>query len=94
MKKVVMSLDELTPETVSKLSEEDVSGLLNKITSDLPKERRSEYVNIINTAFEFRSISAKSRSLKGDLAIYGFKFFPIPFNDKVLMGIKGKSGCK
>jgi len=88
MEKEIISLEELTPEKVLKLSEEDVSKLLSKIVSDLPKEKRSGYVNIINTAFEFRSISSKSRSLKGDLSLYGFKFFSIPYNNKLIMGVK------
>ena len=88
MEKRIISLEELTLEKVLKLSEEDVSKLLSKIVSDLPKEKRSGYVNIINTAFEFRSISSKSRSLKGDLSLYGFKFFSIPYNNKLIMGVK------
>jgi hypothetical protein len=88
MEKEIISLEELTLEKVLKLSEEDVSKLLSKIVSDLPKEKRPGYVNIINTAFEFRSISSKSRSLKGDLSLYGFKFFSIPYNKKLIMGVK------
>jgi hypothetical protein len=39
MEKEIISLEELTPEKVLKLSEEDVSKLLSKIVSDLPKEK-------------------------------------------------------
>jgi hypothetical protein len=90
MEKEVISLEQLSTENVLKLSEEDVSNLLNKIISDLPKERRSNYVSILNSAFEFRSISAKSRTLKGDLSLYGFKFFSIPYNNRLIMGVKRK----
>lgn len=94
MEKEIIPLEELTPENVVKLSEEDVSNLLNKVISDLPKERRAPYVAVISSVFEFRSISSKNRSLKGDLSIYGFKFFPIPYNPKLIMGIKRKSSSR
>jgi hypothetical protein len=84
-------LEKLTQENVLELSEEDVSGLLIKTIIDLPKDKRSYYVKIINTAFEFRSISSKNRNLKGDLTIFGYKFFPIPNNKSLIMGIKRKS---
>lgn len=85
-----ISLEELTPENVLELSEEDVSNLLIKVVEDLPKEKRSQYVNIISSAFEFRSISTKNRNLKGDLTYFGFKFFAIPYNKNLIMGIKRK----
>lgn len=94
MEKEIIPLEELTPENVVKLSEEDVSNLLNKVISDLPKERRAPYVAIISSFFEFRSISSRNRNLKGDLSIYGFKFFPIPYNNKLIMGIKRKTATR
>ena len=84
-----ISLEELSPENIMELSEEDAFVLLN-IISDLPKEKQSYYENIITTTFEFRSISSSSRNLKGDLSMFGFKFFENPSNKKLLMGIRRK----
>lgn len=85
-----VTLEELTAENVLGLTEEEVSNLLYKEINELPKEKRSYYVNLINTAFEFRSISAKNRGLKGDLSMFGFRFFTIPNDSKYIMGIRRK----
>jgi len=91
MESKVISLYGLTMENVRELSEEDISYLLNRLVSDLPKEKRAKYVNIIGTAFDFRSIGMNNYSLKGDMTISGYKFFPIPYNNKLIMGVKRKS---
>lgn len=86
-----ISLEEITTENIFELSEKDVSDLLNKVICDLPKDSRSYYVNIISSAFEFRSISAKKPLLKEELGMYGFKFYAIPCNKKLIMGVKRKA---
>jgi hypothetical protein len=87
-----ISLEELTLENVLELSEEDVSDLLiEEATSDMPKEKKSYYVGIISNVFDFRSISAKNRGLKGDLSYFGFKFFTIPDNKMYIRGIRRKT---
>ncbi|MDL2213477.1 hypothetical protein LJC72_01320 [Bacteroides sp. OttesenSCG-928-D19] len=87
----VVELCEVTQENVHNFTEEEISLLLNKLVSDLPREQRAPYVQIINTAFDFRSISAKSNGLKKDLEMYGYKFFPIPANKKLVMGVRRKT---
>jgi len=93
MEKAV-SLYELTRENIRDLSEEDISLLLNRLISDLPKAKRPPYVEIIDMAFDFRSISSNNNTLKGDLTISGFKFFPIPYNTKLVWGIRRKKEKK
>jgi len=84
---------ELTNENIWRLSEEDISYLLNKLVSDFPKEKRMPYVDIILMAFDFRSIGINNRELKSNMAISGYKFFPIPYNNKLIWGVKRKD-CK
>ncbi|MBB4036193.1 hypothetical protein GGR21_002094 [Dysgonomonas hofstadii] len=88
------SLFELTMDNVYDLSEENVSYLLNKLISDLPREKRPPYVNIISKAFDFRSIGSSNHTLKSDLMISGYKFFPIPYNNKLIMGVRRKRSVK
>ena len=90
MEQKVFSFSDLTTENVSYLSEENVSILLNKLISDLPRARRPPYVEIINSAFDFRSIGISSHTLKSDLSTSGYKFFPIPYNNKLIMGVRRK----
>lgn len=90
MKTKVISLNDLTLENVSNLSEEDISYLLNRLVSDLPREKRLPYANIISTVFDFRSIGVTNHILKNDLTISGYKFFPIPYNNKLIMGVRRK----
>jgi hypothetical protein len=85
-----ITLEALTLENVKALSEEEVSNMLNKDILELPKEKQAFYSNIIRTAFDFRSVSKKNRTLKGDMTMYGFKFFTIPNNNSYIMGIKRK----
>lgn len=86
-----LSLEELTAENILALSEKEVSDLLTIDIHKLPKEERTYYVNLISKAFDFRSISAKNKKLKGDLGMFGFKFFPIPNDNNFIMGIKRKA---
>jgi hypothetical protein len=90
METKVVSLNNLTMDNVRDLSEEDISYLLNKLISDLPKDRRPPYVEIISSTFDFRSIGASNQTLKGDLSISGYKFFQIPYNNKLVMGVRKK----
>jgi hypothetical protein len=86
-----LTLDELTPENVTGLTEEEAFMLLNKVICELPREKRPYYENIISSAFEFRSISTKNKKLRGDLTMYGYAFFKIPHNDSLIMGMRRKS---
>lgn len=90
MENKTISFNELNLENVDNLSEEQVSNLLNKLVSELPRDRCGPYTNILSKAFDFRSIGSNNHALKGDLAISGFKFFPIPYNNKLIMGVKRK----
>lgn len=87
----IASIKEITPENLCKLSREDVYDLLNTVVRGLPKEERSYYMDIIRTVFDFRSISPTKNYLRKDMIAYGYKFFPIPQNDKLIMGIKRKT---
>lgn len=86
----ITSIEELKPEDVGKLSEEDVHNLMYTLIIDLPKEKRSHYVDMLRVAFDLRSINLTKGYLKRDMMFYGYKFFPIPNNDKLIMGIKRK----
>lgn len=85
-----ITLDELTSKNVNDLTEENVFYLLNTLICEFPREERPQYVNIISTAFDFRSIGSGNRTLKNDLEMSGYKFFQIPYNKKLIMGVKRK----
>ena len=80
MEQIDINIKSLTLENVWNLSEDEVFHMVQKIQEYLPKEERSQYMKIIDTAFEFRSISAKRRDMKQSLTLLGFKFFK-PEND-------------
>jgi hypothetical protein len=82
--------EEITIENVSKLSEEEVYNLLNTVIRNIPREKRSHYMNIVKTVYDFRSISPTKSYLKKDMMVYGYKFFSIPDNNELIMGIKRK----
>jgi|GEM_PF-1569164 len=77
MKQLEINIKNLTLENVWKLSEEEVFNMLQYMQENLPKENRSQYMKIIDTAFEFRSISSKRRDMKQSLTLLGFKFFKL-----------------
>jgi len=86
----ITSIEELRPEEVEKLSEEEVHDLMYTLIIDLPKEKRSHYVDMLRVAFDLRSTSPTKSYLKRDMIFYGYKFFPIPNNDKLILGVKRK----
>jgi len=86
-----LTLDELTLDNVSNLSEEKVSTIMSVDINKLAKEKRSQISNLICTAFDFRTISARNRTLKNDLGMFGFHFYPIPDNKHYLLGVKRKN---
>jgi len=88
MKLVDMNIENLTLENVWDLSEEDVFNMLQYIQVNLPKEEQLPFIKIIDTAFEFRSISSKRRDMRQSLALLGFKFFK-PVNDNSSTMITG-----
>ncbi len=85
-----VSLINLTTENIKDLDEEDIFEFLTNELSGLEKDKRSEYVKIISTTFDIRSVSSKNRGLRADLKMFGFKFFSIPNDNKFVMGIKRK----
>jgi hypothetical protein len=85
-----IALEELSSENVRNLTEENVAKMLNRLISDYPKEKRSQYVTILGSMFDFRSISSNKPELKRVMMNSGYKFFPIPYNKKLIMAIKNK----
>jgi len=83
-------LNNITVENVKEFEEEEVFEFLTNKISALDKEQRSQYVKIISTSFDIRSVSVKNRGLRADLKMFGFKFFTIPNDEKFVMGIKRK----
>jgi hypothetical protein len=70
-------LMDLTAETVWDFTEEDVFHLLEQLSVVLDKNEKSHYMKIIDSAFDFRTVSKKQRMLIESLSKYGFKFFPV-----------------
>jgi len=86
-----ISLEQLTMENVRELSEKEVSEMLNRLISDYPKSLRPQYTDILSSTFDFRSISSHKSDLKDKMVRSGYKFFPIPYNSKLVMAVKNKS---
>ena len=80
MQQQIIEPKELTLQNVWDLSEEDAFILTQYIQTKINKEDRLPFIKIIDTAFEFRSISSKRRDMKQSLSLLGFKFFK-PEND-------------
>jgi hypothetical protein len=76
----------LTLETVWELTEEEVFHLIQGLSAELDKSERNRYTKIIDSAFDFRTVSKKQRVLISSLSKYGFKFFPVE-NTATLRGI-------
>ncbi|MDP4187909.1 MAG: hypothetical protein Q8907_12160 [Bacteroidota bacterium] len=95
MEQQIIDFKNLTQENVWDLSEEEAFTLIQKLQNDIGKEERSPYLKIIDTAFEFRSISSKRRDIKQSLTLLGFKFFKADDKLNMLTGIfKRKSPHK
>lgn len=90
MERIGIALEELSSENVRNLTEENVAQMLNRLISDYPKEKRSQYVTILGRMFDFRSISSNKPEIKRVMMNSGYKFFPIPYNNKLIMAIKNK----
>lgn len=91
----IMHYEELTEENVWNLSEEEAAQLIFHIQSDaVPKEKRGPYIRIINSAFEFRTISATRRDLRSSLTKLGFKFFKKSDTSRQLFGIYKKTSAR
>jgi len=82
-------IEELTEEKVGELTETQVAKIINCIEREPDKEKRLRYLKMIDAVFEVRSISAKNRNLKADLAFFDFKFFPIE-KSSYIRGIRKK----
>ncbi|BDX38859.1 hypothetical protein CYCD_22140 [Tenuifilaceae bacterium CYCD] len=75
MEQPIIEPKELTPENVWNLSEEDAFNFMQHIQTNVSKEERMHYMKIIESAFEFRTISVKRRDMKQSMELLGFKFF-------------------
>jgi hypothetical protein len=84
-------IEDLTLDNVGTLTETQVSEIANTIEKEPEKEKRSQLMKILETAFEFRTISAKNRNLKADLSFMGYRFFPVEQNKVFLRGIRKKT---
>ncbi|MGE0076688.1 MAG: hypothetical protein AB7S48_02410 [Bacteroidales bacterium] len=87
MEQKLTNLDELTPANVWDISEEEAFELMQLILNGVEKEKKSQLLKIIESAFEFRTISTKRRDLKQSLILLGFKFFKPNDNSNMITGI-------
>lgn len=87
---IAVNIDGLKVEDIDKLSEEEVHHLMYTQIAKLPKDHRSRYMDMLRTTFDLRSISPVKRNLRKDMMLYGYKFFPIPNNNDLIIGIKRK----
>ncbi len=83
-------VNDLTIETVKELTESQIAKVLYSLDLQINKENRLQYMKIIDTAFEVRSVSAKSKDRQKDLEFFGYKFFPIQNNRNYVRGIRKK----
>lgn len=84
-------IEDLTLDNVGTLTETQVSEIANTIEKEPEKERRSQLMKILETAFEFRTISTKNRNLKADLSFMGYQFFPVEQSKVYVRGIRKKA---
>lgn len=82
-----MEVKNLSSENVWDLSEEQAFHVFQEIQNESEKERRSQYLKIIDTAFELRSLSRSRRDLKEGLSKHGFKFFKVDEKSSILIGV-------
>jgi len=82
---------DLTKENVETLTEEQAAEVISDIEKEQDKVKRSQLMKIVETTFELRTISAKNRNFKADLAFFGFKFFPLEDNKFYVRGIRRKT---
>ncbi len=61
MKSELISLENLYVESISCLTEENVSELLTSLIRKLPEEQLSHYAAIIASAFDFHSVMANKK---------------------------------
>ena len=76
---------------IENLTEDQVAEIIRRIEKEPDKAKRSQAMKIINSSFEIRTISAKNRNLKADLAFFGYKFFPTDQSKTFLRGIRRKA---
>jgi len=88
MEQSIIDIKTLSEEDIWKLTEEDVFNLVETLKTCMKKEESMPYFKLIDSAFEFRTISARRRDLKQDLSKAGFKFFKREVNhSNQLVGI-------
>jgi hypothetical protein len=87
----ISSADQITQENIRQLSESDIYQVMDKVIRPLSASTRSQYMNVIRSGFDIRSISASKKELKKDMVLYGFKFFNITNNVNLILGIKKKN---
>lgn len=81
-------LKQLTPENVWDLDEEQIFALVTMLENEpVAIVQRRKYYKIIDTAFDFRTISKTRHDKQKELAEYGFKFFRTGDSSPILTGI-------
>ncbi|MDR1897162.1 MAG: hypothetical protein LBR10_10270 [Prevotellaceae bacterium] len=84
---IQIEIRDLSFENVWNLTEEEVFLLVGKIMTEFEnREERNHYIKIIDSAFEFRTVSSSQRNLIGGLSSLGFQFFKVE-DTKILRGI-------
>ncbi|MCD7968854.1 MAG: hypothetical protein LUF87_00670 [Alistipes sp.] len=88
MEQNVIELQNVTPENVWDLTEEQVFRMFTQLQTRMPKiGQRQKLLKIIETAFDLRTISKARKDKQEELARYGYKFF-LPDNaSPVLTGV-------
>ncbi len=88
MEQNVIDLLTVTGENVWNLTEEQVARLVFHIQSDaVAKADRPAYIRIINSAFDFRTVSASRRDLRNSLTMLGFQLFKEHETDRHVFGV-------
>ena len=86
----ISSIEQLTPESISRLTESEVYDVLCKVLRPLNPDKRKTFMDLMRTYFDFRSIHLSRRNLKKDMERYGYVFCKISEKDEMIMGIKRK----
>lgn len=89
--KEITTVDEITDDAISKLTEEEAFNLIYTVISPLSAEKRAVYVNKLKAQFDFRTIQQQKRTLKKDMMMCGYKFFNHPHKADFIMGVKRKN---
>lgn len=87
---MIENVTQLNNELIARLTEDEIYDLLDRVIRPLNAIERTRYMDLLRTRFDFRSIQQTKNYLRKDMEAYGYKFFKIPNNDNMIMGIKRK----